>query len=47
MGMSRTAHHSGVGLGYAYMDEKGHALLFGLGFAGGKTTGKMGWSFEF
>jgi hypothetical protein len=44
---SRVGGTSGVGLGYAYMNEDGVALKAGVARAGGESVVKVGISFEF
>jgi len=44
---SRVHGTSGVGLGYAYMNEDGVALKAGFARAGGESVVKVGVSFEF
>ena len=44
---SNFAGTTGIGVGYAWMDEDGVALKAGIGASGDETVAKLGVSFEF
>ena len=46
-GVSSFDGHSGMGIGYAFMNEDAVAFTVGLGTAGGDTVGKASVGFEF
>jgi len=47
IGMSTVHSQTGLGIGYAWMDDDDIALTVGIGRSGGENLGKIGFSFEF
>jgi len=46
-GVGRVQGNTGLGIGYAFKNEDGLALTFGLGTSGGENVGKASVGFEF
>jgi 2',3'-cyclic-nucleotide 2'-phosphodiesterase (5'-nucleotidase family) len=46
-GMGRAGSNTGIGMGYAYVNEDGVALTAGIGTSGGETVGRISVGFEF